>query len=76
MHLVNKHQKDLLMYGLQELVKTNLEKKKKLNIKPKRTDLTSDWNKFWAAAAPARKTCKEAYYNFVSKAFSGKFNKS
>ena len=44
---------------------------KKLYIKAKRTDLTSDWNKFQQAAAVARKTCKQAYNNFVSKALSG-----
>ena len=42
-----------------------------LYIKAKRTDLTSDWNNFQEAAAVARKTCKQAYNNFVSKALSG-----
>ena len=46
-------------------------RKKKLYIKVKRANLTSDWNNFWEAAAAARKTCKEAYHNFVSKAFWG-----
>ena len=53
-----------------KLVKPKLEKKKKY-IKAKRTNLTSDWNKFRGAAAVARKTCKEAYNNFVSKSLSG-----
>ena len=45
-------------------------RKKKLYIKAKRTNSTSDWNNFREAANVARKTCKQAYSNFVSKAFS------
>ena len=58
------------MHGSQKLVKAKLEKKK-LHIKAKRTDLTSNWNNFREAVAVARKTCKQAYNNFVSKVLSG-----
>ena len=37
----------------------------------KRTNIKSYWNNFQEAAAVARKTCKQAYNNFVFKAFSG-----
>ena len=39
-----------------KLVKAKLEKRKKLYIKAKRTNLTSDWNNFRKAATVARKT--------------------
>ena len=51
--------------------KVRIDKNMYLYIKAKRTDLTSDWNNFQEAAAVARKTCKQAYNNFVSKALSG-----
>ena len=51
--------------------KSKVRKKKKLYIKAKGTNLTSDWNNFWEAAAVARKTCKQGYNNFASKALSG-----
>ena len=50
---------------------SKVRRNKKLYIKTKRTNLTSDCNNFQEAATVARKTCKEAYNNFVSKAFSG-----
>ena len=59
------------MFGLQDLVKAKLSrKKKKMYIETNRTNLTSDWNNFQQATAVARKTWKEAN-NFVSKAFPG-----
>ena len=45
-------------------------RKKKLYIKAKRTNSTSDWKNFREAANEARKTGKQTYNNFVSKAFS------
>ena len=45
-------------------------RKKKLYIKAKRTNSTSDWKNFREAPNEARKTGKQTYNNFVSKAFS------
>ena len=50
--------------------KKKVRKKKTLYINAKQTNLILDWNNFWEAAAVARKTFKQAYSNFVSKALS------